>query len=173
MTNEPKGEIAPVVKFILHIIMVMIIISVLTMSIYVIGNLITGSYALENLASIGALFVGAFALGMVSGSLWYLYGYGRVIVITISTFNFYRALLGKGSLTLLIESYNNINKEFEVPIQARHINRKGDAVFGQWNGINDWKVYGIKSSVGWSGGNKEKAVLTMKPKMKKEGIKEK
>lgn len=168
MINEQLDVKSPSIKFILHIVMALLITAVLCTAVWVLSQLLIGSFSIDMLADIGALCLGLFALGLTSGSLWHLYGYVREMVITLSTFNFYRTLIDKGSFELLIESYTNVVNTFEVPIQARHVDRNGEIIYGQWNGINDWKVWNKKQSMGWTGGvNQEKRQTTRKPRMKR------
>lgn len=134
------------IKFFLNMFLAAITLSIFISCIMVAGKLITGGVNYNVLQDVGLFFIVIMTLCLSSGTAFFLYTYGRELVITVSTYRFYKTLTGSGSLALLIESYYTTINSFNVPIKAQHTDGNGNIVRGQWNAVGDWSVIGKKTT---------------------------
>lgn len=139
------------IKFCIHLFISMVTLSILITCLTVGIKLLQGGVSYEVLRDVGLFFLVGMTICLASGSLFYLYTYIKELVTAVSTYRFYKALTGNSSYSLLVESYYNVIKTFNRPINAKHVDGNGNTVYGQWNGIGDWSVYGIKETKKFSG----------------------
>lgn len=120
--------------------------SIFITCVIVASKLITSGINYKVLQDVGLFFIFMMTLCLSSGTAFFLFNYCKEIVTSFSTYRFYSTLIGRSSLSLLIDSYNNVNTSFNMPIKAKHTDGNGNLVQGQWNGIGDWEVNGRKTT---------------------------
>ena len=137
------------IKFVIGLFTASVILSILVMCVIVSYRLVTGGFNANTLVDIGVFFIAIMTLLLSSASAFFLYVYAYEICATISTYRFYKTLIGQGSFSLLTESYFGVVKTFYVPIKAQHKDGNGNMIYGQWNGIGNWTVNGKKTTRGY------------------------
>ena len=139
------------VKFTINLFIALCSAAIFTTCAYVAGKLFVGDFNYAILQDIGLFFTVMITLLLASGTAFFLYTYILELRVAISTYRFYKTLVGHGSLLLLTESYYTVIKTFNTPIIAKHIDGNGNAVTGQWNGVGDWQVVNRKTTKKFSG----------------------
>lgn len=118
-------------------------------------NLLTGGFTPDGLRHAGILLLSVSAIILGSNAIFYIAVNTRGVLILCSSYRFYKTLIGADSiaerLELFMATYAGIRESLEAPIKARHINRQGKEVIGQWNAVNDWKVWDVHESRNWTG----------------------
>lgn len=142
------------IKFLLNMFIAAITFSIFITCVIVAGKLLTGGINYNVLQDVGLFFIVIMTLCLSSGTAFFLFTYFKDLRTAISTYRFYKTLVGHGSLSLLTESYHSTIKSFNVPIKAKHIDGNGNVVHGQWNSVGDWSVIGRKTTKKFSGNSK-------------------
>lgn len=149
MDPVKKQKYKSSVKFTVGLFAAAVVLALLVMCVIIAYRLVTGGFTSNTLVDIGVFFIAIITLLLSSASAFFLYVYVYDICATISTYRFYKTLIGQGSFSLLSESYFDVVNTFNVPIKARHKDGNGQMVYGQWNGIGNWTVNGKKTTRGF------------------------
>lgn len=150
MYNKLKMQ-ESTIKFTLNLFIAICTFAIFTTCVYVAGKLMLGDVSYVILQDVGLFFIVAITLCLSSGTAFFLYVYFLELRVAISTYRFYKTLVGHGSLLLLTESYYTAIKSFNTPIKAQHTDGNGNVVVGQWNGVGDWQVINKKTTRKFSG----------------------
>lgn len=139
------------IKFIMNLFVSIMIFCVLITCLGISGNLILGDISKVILQDVGYFFIVASVICLTTTSIFFLYMYFMELRTAISTYRFYKALTGQGSMLLLTESYYTTIKTFNSPIHAKHTDGLGQVVEGVWYGVGNWAVYSKKSTRKFTG----------------------
>ena len=137
------------IKFTVGLFAAAVVLALLVMCAIISYRLVTGGFTSNTLVDIGVFFISILTLALSSASAVFLYIYAYELVTTISTYRFYKTLIGQGSFSLLSESYFSVVNTLNVPIKAQHKDGNGNIISGQWNGIGNWRVIGKKTTRGY------------------------
>ena len=137
------------IKFTVGLFAAAVVLALLVMCAIISYRLVTGGFTSNTLVDIGVFFISILTLALSSASAVFLYIYAYELVTTISTYRFYKTLIGQGSFSLLSESYFGVVNTLNVPIKAQHKDGNGNIISGQWNGIGNWRVIGKKTTRGY------------------------
>ena len=130
------------IKFTVGLFASSVVLALLVICAIISFRLVTGGFTSDTLVDIGVFFISILTLVLSSACSLFLYIYTYEIVVTLSTYRFYKTLIGQGSFSLLSESYYSVVNSFNVPIKAQHKNGAGEMIYGQWNGVGNWTVNG-------------------------------
>ena len=149
MDPVKKQKYKSSIKFTVGLFAAAVVLGLLVMCAIISFRLVTGGFTSNTLVDIGVFFRSILTLVISSASANFLYINAYEIATTLSTYRFYKTLIGQGSFSLLSESYFGVVNTFNVPIKAQHKDGNGQMIYGQWNGIGNWTVNGKKTTRGY------------------------